>query len=179
MVGRCYPLNILWIFQESFIDNISSKSQERQRLITFIVVNAIQNPHILSNNIDHSSKRGQQPLFHSDTSLTLSHFLVDSVSQTSILVVAVELIWLFFSNILPFNFVQRQSKSLRFRRFRRIYVTHPTIVSTNHNQGWTRLLFLACSVQSGYVSFFAVVCSQWEGICVTYFCWTHLLFECC
>ena len=178
MVGRCYPLNILWIFQESFIDNNSSESQERQRLTTFIFVNTIQNPHILRNNIDHSSKRGQPPFFHSDTSLALSHILVDSVSKTSILVVAVELIWLFFLNILPFNFVQRQNKSLRFRRFRRIYVTHPAIVSTNHNQSWTRLLFLTCSVQSGYVSFFAV-CSQWESICATYFCWTHLLFECC
>ena len=45
----------LWIFQKNCIDNISSKSQERQRLITFILVDIIQYPRTLKNNIHYSA----------------------------------------------------------------------------------------------------------------------------
>ena len=40
-----------WIFQENCIDNISSKSQKRQRLIAFILVDTMQYPRTLKNNI--------------------------------------------------------------------------------------------------------------------------------
>ena len=64
----CLPLNI----PENCIDHISWKSQERQRLIAFILVNTIQYPRI---SIYHSKRRGPPAFFHSDTNPILSHFL--------------------------------------------------------------------------------------------------------
>ena len=49
----CLPLNI----RKNCIDNISSKSQKRQRFIAFILVNTIQHPRTLKSNIYHSNKR--------------------------------------------------------------------------------------------------------------------------
>ena len=104
---------ICLIFQNNYIDNISSKRQKRHRLITFIFVNTIQYPHTLQNNIYHSNKWGPLPFFHSDINPVLGHFLVYCVGKTHILIVIVELIWLLFLNILSFNFAQTPSKSLK------------------------------------------------------------------
>ena len=99
-------------FPENCIDNISSKSQNRERLIAFILVNTIQYPRTLKNNIYHSNKRGPPPFFHLDTNPVLGHVLIESVNKTHVLVVTVELICLLFLNILSFNFVPTLSKSL-------------------------------------------------------------------
>ena len=58
-------------------DNVSSKSQKRQRLFTFILVNTIKFPRSLKNNMYHSNKRGPAPFFPSDTTL---HF-VDNTTE--------------------------------------------------------------------------------------------------
>ena len=56
--------------------------------------------------------------------------------------VTVELTWLLFLNILPFNFFPTSNKSLRFRRFRRSYVNCYIVVPTSHCHGCTALPFL-------------------------------------
>ena len=165
-----------WIFQKSCIDNISSKSQKRQRLIAF---DTIQYPRILKNNIYHSEKLGPPPFFHLDTNPGVGHVPIHCVGKTHVLVVTVEFIWLLFLNILSFNFVPTPNKSLRLTRFRRNYVNRAAIVATNHTSYAAFLLNVRCAVQSGYVPFFTAVCPQWWYICVTYFCWAHLLLELC
>ena len=114
------------------MDNISSKSLKRQRLIVFILVNAIQYVCTLTSNIYHSNKRGPPRFFHLDTSPVLGHVLIHSVDKTYVLVVTVELIWLLFLNILPFNFVPTPNKFLRLKRFRKSYVNHPDVILTNY-----------------------------------------------
>ena len=103
---------ICLIFQNNFIDNISSKRQKRHRLITFTFVNTIQYPHTLQNNIYDANKCGPLPFFHSDINPVLGHFLV-IVLTTHILVVIVGFIWFLFLNILSFNFAETPSKSLK------------------------------------------------------------------
>ena len=93
-------------------DNISSEIQERQRLIAFILVNTIQYPRTLQNNIYHSNKRVPPPFFHSDTNPVFGHVLIHSFDKTHVLVVTVELIWLLLLNILSFNFVSTPKKFL-------------------------------------------------------------------
>ena len=84
-----------WIFQKKGIDNISSKSQKRQRLVAFILFNTIQYSRTLKNNIYHSNKRVPQPFFYSDTNPVFGHVLIHSFDTTHVLVVTVELTWLF------------------------------------------------------------------------------------
>ena len=75
--------------------------QEKQRLITFIFVIMIEHPRILNNNIYRLSKRGPPPFFNQDTSLVLGNVLVYSFEKKNhVLVVTVELIWVFFLNII-------------------------------------------------------------------------------
>ena len=102
----------LWIFQKNCIDNISSKSQKRHRLIVFILVNTIQYPRTLKNNIYHSNKRVPPSFFHSYTNLVFGHVMIHPFDKTHVLVVRVELIWLLLLNILFFNFVLTQNKFL-------------------------------------------------------------------
>ena len=71
--------------------------------------------------------------------------------KNHVLVVAVELIWFLFLNILSFNFVQTPNQSLRFRRCRRNYVHHSVFVPTNHCQIFTACFCLMCAVQSGHI----------------------------
>ena len=112
-----------------------SKSQKRQRLITFIFVNTIQYPRTLKNNIYHSNN-GNHHQFLIRISI-LGHALVHSVDKTHVLVVTVKLIGLLFLNIFSFNFAPTLNKSLRFTRFRRSYVNHTAVVLTNHCQNYT------------------------------------------
>ena len=113
--------DIRWDFLTFFEYFGKITSQKRQRLIAFIFINIMQHPGILKNNIDHLSKRGPPPFFHSDTNLVLGNVLVHSVEKTHVLVLTGELIWLLFLNILFLNYVQRPNKSHRFRKFRRSY----------------------------------------------------------
>ena len=152
----CFPLNI----PEYCIDNISTKSQKRQSLVTYILVNTIQYLRTLKNNIYHSNKRGPPPFFHLDTNPVLGHVLVHSVDKANVLVVTVELIWLLFLNILSFIFVPTPNKFLRLKRFRKSYVNRPDDVLTNHTRFTTFLLDVRCAVQCGHVPFFAAVCPQ-------------------
>ena len=62
----------------------------------------------------HSTKWGPPVFFYLDTSPVLSHGLVHYVGKTHVLAVTVEIFWLFFLNILSFNFVQTPKKTLRF-----------------------------------------------------------------
>ena len=106
------------------------------------------------------------------------HVLAHSIGKSHVLLVTVELICLLFLNKLFFNFVPIPNKSLRFTRFRRSYVNRTAIVLTNHCQSYTAfLLDVLCWKWSR--SFFAAVCPQWQCICVTCFCWAHMLLECC
>ena len=102
-----------------------------------------------TSNIELLNKRGSPPYFHSDNNLVFGNALVNPV----------ELIWLLFLKILSFNFLQRLSKSLRFRKFRRSNVHHFVVVQTNYFQV-TLLFYLMCAFQSVYVPFFAAVCPQ-------------------
>ena len=146
----CLPL----IFQKNSIDKISSKSQSKQRLVTFILVNIIQQPRTLKNNIYHSSKRVPPPFFHSDTNpvfgLVLSHsFRQNPCSGCNSgidLVVAFE--YTFFQ--LCYN---AEQISVRLARFRRSYVTRPAVVLPSHKSYTAFLLGVCCAVQSGHVPF--------------------------
>ena len=110
------------MFQKNCIDNISSKIQNRQRLIAFILVNPIQYPHTLKNNIYHSNKRIPPPFFYSDTNPVLGHVLIHFVDKTHVLVLTVEFICFLFLSILSFNFFPTPNKSLRLKRFRKSHV---------------------------------------------------------
>ena len=98
----------LWIFQKNCIDNISSKSQIRQGLVAFILVNTIQYPRTPKNNIYHSNK------FHHffNTNRVFGHVLIHSFDKIRVLVVTVELIWLLFLNVFSFNYVRTPNKFL-------------------------------------------------------------------
>ena len=76
--------------------------------------------------------------------------LVHSIHKTHVLVVAVEMIWLLFLNILSFNFVPTPNKSLRLTRFRRSYVNRPAVVLIKV----TLLFCLICDMQSSHFYFF-------------------------
>ena len=92
------------------------------------------------------------------TNPVLDHVLVHSANKIQALVATVELIRLFFQNILSFNFVLIPNKSLRFTRFKRSYVNLPAVVLTNHRQSYSAfLLEKRCSKWSR--SFF---CSCWS-----------------
>ena len=90
----------------------------------------------------YSNKR--LSFFHSDTNPVLGHVMVHSVDKTHVLVVTVKLIWLFFLNILSFNFVLRL----------------PAVVLTNHCQSYTTFLLNVCCSKWPH-SFFCSCFSQW------------------
>ena len=97
-------------------------------------------------NIYHSNKRGPPPFFYLDTNPVTGHALVHCAAKTHVLIVRVDLILLFFLNILSFNFVATLRKSLRFTRFIRSYVNRPAFVLSNHCQSYTAfLLYVPCS----------------------------------
>ena len=80
--------------------------------MAFVLVNTMQYPPTLKNNIYHSNKRVPPPFFHSDTNPVFGHVLIHSFDKTHVLVVTVELIWLLLLNILSFNFVPTPNKFL-------------------------------------------------------------------
>ena len=135
----------LWIFQKNCKLRRGRDSSTSSLLMWY-------NTHAFwrtTSNIELLNKRGSPPYFHSDNNLVLGNALVSPV----------ELIWLLFLKILSFNFLQRLSKSLRFRKFRRSNVHHFVVVQTNYFQV-TLLFYLMCAFQSVYVPFFAAVCPQ-------------------
>ena len=87
----------------------------------------IQHPRFLKNNIDHLIKQGP-PSFFIFSLPVISNVLAHSVEKTHVLVVTVELDSLLLLNILSFNFAQTPNKSLRFKRFRRSYVHHFSVI---------------------------------------------------
>ena len=102
----------LWIFRKNCINNISSKSQKRQRLIAFIFVNTVQYTRTLKRNIYHSNKRVPPPFFHSYINLVFAHVLIHYFDKTHVLVVTVELIWLLLLNMLSFNVFPKPNEFL-------------------------------------------------------------------
>ena len=104
----------------------------------------MQYPRTLKNNIYHSNKRGPPPFVLLDTNPIIGHALAHSVDKTHVLVVTLELIWLLFLNILSFNLVPTQRKSLRLTRFRRTYANCPVIVLTSHCQSCAVFLHDVC-----------------------------------
>ena len=171
----CLPLNI----PEKLHWQHLFQRAERQRVIAFILLNIRQYSRTLKNNIHHSNKRVPPPFFHSDTSPVFSDVLIHSFDKTHVLVVTVELNWLLLLNIPSLNFVPTLNKPVRLARFRISYVKRPAVILTSQTSYTAFLLDLRCVVQSGHVPFLAAVCPRWYCICVTYFCWSHLLLECC
>ena len=104
----CLPLNIL---EKLHLQHLFEKPK-RQRLISFILVNTVQYPRTLQNNIYNSNKRIPVPFFHLDTNPALRQILIHSFHKTHVLVVKVELICLLLLNILSFNFVPTLHKFL-------------------------------------------------------------------
>ena len=74
----------------------------------------------------HSNIWGPPLFLNLDTNHVLGHILVHSTDKNHVLVVTVQLIWLFLDIIL-LKFVQIPNKSLGFKRFRS-YVNHPAVV---------------------------------------------------
>ena len=139
----------------------------------------MQHQRILKNNIDHLNKGEQPPFFfYLDTNLVLGNVLVLPVEKIHFLVVTVGLTWLLFFHILLFNLAQKPNKSFRFRKFYRSNVHHSSVVQTNRCQcritsfAWHALFKVAAFL------FFAAVCPQRKWICISCFCWTHLLHKC-
>ena len=118
-----------------------------QRLMAFILVNKIQYPQTLKNNIYHSNKRVPPLFFHLDTN-------ENSGCNSGIdLVFTVE--YTFFqlcSNV--------EQISVSLARFRRSYVKRPLVVLTSPTSYAAFLLDVHCVVQSGHVSFFPTVCPR-------------------
>ena len=112
------------------MDSIALKSQTKQRLITFILVNTIQYPCTLKSSIYQSNKQWTPSFFHLHTNPVLGHVLIHSVDKIHVLVVTVELIWLLIFNTLSFIFVPTPNKFLRLKRFGKSYVKHPDVVLT-------------------------------------------------
>ena len=77
--------------------------------MAFILVNTIQYPRTIKNNIYYSSKQISPPFFHLDTNPVI---LIHSLDKTHVLVITVELIWLLLLDILPFNLVPMPNKFL-------------------------------------------------------------------
>ena len=62
--------------------------------MAFVLVNTMQYPRTLKNNIYHSNKRVPPPFFHLDASPVFGHVLIHYFDKTHVLVVTVKLIWL-------------------------------------------------------------------------------------
>ena len=69
-------------------NDISSKSQKRERLIIFILVNKKQYLRTLKSNIYHSNKREPPQFFHFYANSVFCHVLIHSVDQIHVLVVS-------------------------------------------------------------------------------------------
>ena len=134
------------------------KARRGKRLIDFVFVNTIQYLYTFKNNIYHSNKRGPPRFIHSDTNPVLSYVLVHSVDKTYVLVITVELIWLFSLNILSFNFVLRL----------------PAVVITNHCQSYT-VFFALCALFKVAMFHFLQLFLQMR----VHLCNLSLLFKCC
>ena len=84
-----------------------------------------------ATSITQTNKRGPPPFFHLDTNPVLGHVKIHSVDKDPYFGWWVELIWLFFLNILSFIFFPTPNKSLRLTRFRKSCVSRPDVVLTN------------------------------------------------
>ena len=105
------------IFQKNWIDNISSKNQKRQRLIAFVLVNAIQYlnskiPHTLKNNIYHRKKRVPPPFLYHISILCLVSIRYILLKKPMFWYGTVKVSWLLLLNILSFNFFPTLNKFL-------------------------------------------------------------------
>ena len=61
--------------------------------MAFVLVNTMQYPRTLKNNIYHSNKRVPPPFFHLDANPVFVHVLIHYFHKTHVLVVTGELIW--------------------------------------------------------------------------------------
>ena len=122
---------------------------EQAETLTFILVNTIQYPRTLQNNIYHSNKRVPPPFFHSDTNPVFGHVLIHSFECSSCnsginLVVTLE-----------YTFFQLCSNSeqisVRLARFRRSYAKRPAVILTSYTNYTSFLLDMRCSVPQNNV----------------------------
>ena len=121
-------------------------------LIAFVLVNTIQYPRTLKNNIYYSNNRVPLPFFSFGYQSCVYQFCDPFFWQNPCsgcnsgidLVVALE-----------YTFSQLSSNakqiSVKLPRFRRSYVKHPAVVLTSHISYTAFLLDMRCAVQSGYI----------------------------
>ena len=149
------------MFQKNCIDNISSKSQKRQRLIAFILLNTIQHTRTLKSNICYSNKRVPLPFVIRILSCVRprsdSFFWQNPCSGCNSgidLVVAVGYTFFQFCS-------NAEQTSARLVRLTRIYVKRAAVVLTSHTSYITFLLDVLCAVQRDHVPLFGAVCPRW------------------
>ena len=117
-----------WIFQKKGIDNISSKSQKRQRLVAFILFNTIQyNTHALWRTTSMFKQTGPTTIFlfryqscvwpRSDP-----FFRHNSCSGCNSGIDLVVCSWIYFLSTLLHCWT----------KLRRSYVKYPAVVLTSH-----------------------------------------------
>ena len=97
----------------------------------------IQYSRTLNNNITIQTNGNHRHFFIRIP--IFGQVLVHSFDKIHFLVVKVELIWLLFLNIFPFNFVPTPNKFLRSTGLRS-YVTHLVVVQINQCQNYTAFL---------------------------------------
>ena len=123
-----------------------------QRPMAFILVNKIQYPQTLKNNIYHSNKR-VPPLFFLIGYQSCVWPWPSGCNSGIDLVFTLE--YTFFrlcSNV--------EQISVWLARFRRSYVKRPLVVLTRATSYAAFLLDVHCIVQSGHVLFFPAVCPR-------------------
>ena len=136
----------------------------------------IQHPCILKSNIQHQnmehiSKRGLPPFFHSDTNLVLGNSLVHPLEYTPVQVVTVELFsccsWIYF----PSTLFKRQTNLLVSENLHRSFV-----VQTNHCQSCTAF-FAWCALSKVSTFLFCGCLSPKIVHLLTYFCWGQMFCD--
>ena len=153
-----YLITDLLVHSDSFEYFRKITNQEKQRLIAFIYVNMIQHPDILKNNMNHLSKRGPSPFFHSDTNLVLGNVLVHSVEKNPCsgcnrgINLAV---------VLEYSFPQLCSNDKQISQVQKIqkklYVHLSVVVQTKHHEMWIAFFCLTRTVESDHIPFLLLI----------------------
>ena len=171
----------LGIFQKGCIKHMPSKSQKKQRLIVFIIVNAMKYLRTLGNNIHHSNKQGPPTFFHLDTNplyvVTFGSILLTKPIFWLYRSWSGSCSWIYFLSTL---FQLWTNKSLLgWQVYQKMLWKTPYCCSNQTYKLHCFSLDMICAIQSDYVPFLADVCHHSQCICVICFYWVHLLLECC